>query len=83
MKAAVSGADLQRSLNAARSPLGEFQSRAVAKSSYHTTLPGAPDGEYVVFTFGTSLSNKAQAVETVTAMKVSDGTWRVAGYFIK
>jgi hypothetical protein len=29
------------------------------------------------------LSNKAQAVETVTAMKVSDGTWRVAGYFIK
>lgn len=83
MKAAVSSADLQRSLTVARGPFGELQSREVAKSSFHTTLPGAPDGEYVVFTFSTSFADKAQAVETVTAMKVSDGTWRVAGYFVK
>ena len=83
MQAAISSEALQRSLNAARAPLGELQSRNLAKASYHTTLPGAPDGEYVVFTFSTSLAHKAAAVETLTAMKGDDGAWRVAGYFVK
>jgi hypothetical protein len=42
-----------------------------------------PDGEYVVFQFNTSFEQKAAAVETVTAMREKDGTWHVAGYFIK
>jgi len=83
LQGAVSSEALQRSLNAARAPLGELQSRNLAKSSYHTTLPGAPDGEYVVFTFSTSFTHKAAAVETLTAMKGEDGVWRVAGYFVK
>jgi len=37
----------------------------------------------VVFQFSTSFENKASAVETVTAMKGEDETWRVAGYYIK
>ena len=48
-----------------------------------TTLPGAPDGEYVVLQFDTSFEQKAAAVETVTTIREKDGTWHVGGYFIR
>jgi hypothetical protein len=47
------------------------------------TLPGAPDGKYVVIQFESSFSNKKAAIETVTLMMDSDVKWRVSGYFIK
>ena len=55
----------------------------VASAKFSTSLRGAPDGEYVVFQFKSSIGNKASALETVTAMKDPDDTWRLAGYFIK
>lgn len=82
-QAAVSAQDWERSFNAARGPFGDLQTRQETSSSYSTTLPGAPDGEYVVFKFESAFDNKAAAVETVTAMKTADGSWRVAGYFIR
>ena len=82
-QAAVTKADWQRSLNAVRAPLGDLFSREVAASEYRITLPGAPDGEYVVFSCNASFEHKAQATETVTAMRQADGEWRVAGYYIK
>ncbi len=48
-----------------------------------SSLPGAPDGNYVVIQFKTTFEHKAQAVETVTPMLENDGVWRVTGYFIK
>jgi hypothetical protein len=51
--------------------------------NYKTSLPGAPDGEYVVIQFGTSFENKKTAIETVTPMLDKDGKWRVSGYYIK
>jgi hypothetical protein len=82
-QAAISSTDWAQSLTAARSPLGQLKSRDTLSATFSRTLPGAPDGEYVVFQFSTSFENKASAVETVTAMKDSDQTWRVAGYYIK
>jgi len=82
-QSAISKNDWVQSLNAVRTPIGTLRAREVASSSFSTTLPGAPDGEYVVFEFSSSFENKASALETVTAMKDSDGEWRVAGYFIK
>lgn len=82
-QAAVAKSDWQRQLTAVRSPLGAVQSREVASQDYRTTLPGAPDGHYVVFQFTTSFEHKANAVETVTAMQGDEGAWRVAGYFIR
>ena len=80
---AVTPAKWAHSMQAVRVPLGEVLSRAVTNTSYRTTLPGAPDGEYVVIQFATSFSNKAMAVETVTPMLATDGTWRVSGYYIR
>jgi len=71
------------SLGAVRAPLGETASRGFKGATYTTTLPGAPDGEYVVIQFDTAFANKGSAVETVTPMKDEDGRWRVSGYFIR
>lgn len=80
---AVSQRKWEQSMRSFRKPLGKLVSRRFESSMYKTSLPGAPDGEYVVMQFNTSFANKESAVETVTAMLDKDGTWRVAGYFIR
>ena len=73
----------EKQLTAVREPLGKLISREVIKKEYLTSLPGAPDGEYVVIQYSTDFENKKDAVETVTPMKDKDGHWRVSGYYIK
>jgi hypothetical protein len=73
----------EQAMQAVRTPLGKLVSRKVKSASYKTSLPGAPDGEYVVIEFETSFLNKKTAVETVTPMMDNDGNWRVSGYYIK
>jgi len=70
-------------LNGVRRPLGNLLSRKVAKTTSAKSLPGAPDGNYLVMQFATSFANKKNAVETVTFMREKDGIWRAAGYYIK
>jgi Protein of unknown function (DUF4019) len=82
-KGAVTQDQWKTSLKAAREPLGKVVSRQMKSAGHETTLPGAPDGEYVVIQFETSFENKAAAIETVTPMMDKDGVWRISGYFIK
>lgn len=81
-KGAVDEASWGRQLGPVREPLGAVKSRVPSSATYATTLPGAPDGEYVVIRFATSFEHKASAVETVTPM-LDGGTWKVSGYYIK
>lgn len=78
----VSSEQWQEALEKAREPLGKILSREVQSTSQHTSLPGAPDGEYMVVKLASSFENKARATETVTFKKVQ-GQWRAVGYFIK
>lgn len=80
---AVSKDQWTASMNAFRKPLGKVIERSLKSSRYVTSLPGAPDGEYVVIQFDTVFEEKAEAIETVTPMMDSDGAWRVSGYFVK
>ena len=82
-RAAVKQDQWEQSLLAVRKPLGKLISRKVKRTSYKTSLPGAPDGEYVVIQFETSFENKKSAIETITPMMDTDGSWRVSGYYIK
>ena len=66
-----------------RRPLGAVLTRKLKSKTYATELPGAPDGQYVVIQFDTAFQNKRVAVETVPPMLADDGSWLVAGYFIK
>jgi len=82
-KRALAQGQWEQSLTAVRTPLGALVSRDLISATYKTSLPGAPDGEYMVLQFKTSFENKRNAVETVTPMKDEDGAWRVSGYYIK
>jgi hypothetical protein len=82
-KQAVTKEQWEKTIKAVRPPMGELISRNVKSATYANSLPGAPDGEYVVIQFSTRFSNKNTAIETVTPMKDPDGKWRVSGYYIK
>lgn len=69
-------------MDGGRKPLGDLIKRYLKSADYRRSLPGAPDGEYFVIQFGASYSGKAEAVETVTAVREA-GDWKAAGYFIK
>jgi hypothetical protein len=80
---AVKQEQWEQSMQSIRKPLGKIVSRRVKSKIYSTSLPGAPDGEYVVIQFETSFEKKKSAIETVTPMMDKDDRWRVSGYFIK
>ncbi len=82
-RAAVTVEQWQRSMRAFREPLGRVVSRKLKSKHYTNTLPGAPDGEYVVIQYQTSFENKKSAIETITPMLDKDAKWRVSGYYIK
>ena len=80
---AVTAEQWEQAFVAARAPLGALVSRRIENASVAAELPGAPDGEYVVFQFSSSFEHKRSATETVTPMRDTDGQWRVSGYFIR
>jgi hypothetical protein len=82
-KASVTKKQWARQIQAARIPLGKNLSRELLSSDAFTSIPGAPNGEYVVIRFKASFENKKSAIETITPMMDKDGKWRVSGYFIK
>ena len=82
-KQAVTPAQWESAVKTASGPLGRVKSRQLQSAEYRRSLPGAPDGDYVVIQYATSFENKKSAVETITPMKDKDGVWRVSGYYIK
>jgi hypothetical protein len=79
---AVAQDQWEHTIAGVRKPLGDVVSRKLKSAQYAKSLPGAPDGEYVVLQFNTSFVNKKAAVETVTPKFDSDGNWKVSGYYI-
>nr|WP_319490223.1 DUF4019 domain-containing protein [uncultured Desulfobacter sp.] len=83
LKDAITAPQLEQSVSTARKPFRKLISREMTKQDYHTSLPGAPDGNYYVIQFTSKFENKAEAIETITTMKDNNGAWHVSGYFIK
>lgn len=82
-KAAVTKEQWQNTVRAVRVPLGKVVARKLKSKQYTKTLPGLPDGEYVVIQYETMFEKKQSAIETVTPLLDKDGKWRVSGYYIK
>ena len=70
-------------IKGSRPPFGAVQCRKLKSATYTKTLPGAPDGEYVVIQYDTNFAKKQSAVETITPMLDKDRNWRVSGYYIR
>jgi len=81
-QAAVTKQDWRNSMQVHRAPLGAIQSRTEASVQATHTLPGAPDGDYLLFRYNSSYSNKLSATETLTLAR-SNGAWGISGYFIR
>jgi hypothetical protein len=82
-RAAISKANWSAALKQAREPFGMVRSRKIASSEVKHSLPGAPEGEYVLIQYDTQFEHQAHAVETVVPMRDQDGNWKVSGYFVK
>jgi hypothetical protein len=82
-RAAVEAERWPAMVGAIRGTMGRNVSREVESARFASSMPGAPDGEYVVIRFRSSFERKKTAVETVTPMKETNGQWRVSGYFIR
>lgn len=65
-----------------RNGIGAVTSRTLRSATFTHTLPGAPDGDYVIIEYDTRFEKKTQSIETVTPMRDKDGRWKVSGYFI-
>jgi hypothetical protein len=83
VQASISKPNWIHAVGSARQPLGALISRKVKSATFTRSLPGAPDGEYVVIKYDAQFEHKGAAVETVTPLLDKDGSWKVSGYFIK
>jgi len=82
-KKAVSEEQWAKSLDGLRKPFGETVSRKRKSLKEMQSLPGVPDGEYMMIEFETNFSQKKDSIETVVLGKEDDGAWRVIGFFIR
>jgi hypothetical protein len=83
LQQAVSKTNWVSTMGNMRPPLGKLISRKVKSANYSRSLPGVPDGDYVVIQYDSEFEHKALAVETVVPSMAKDGSWKVSGYFIK
>lgn len=72
-----------KAIAAVRTPMGKLVTRKLKSAQLTHTMPGAPDGDYVILQFDTEFEHKKAAIETVTPLKDADGAWKVSGYYIK
>lgn len=70
---------VQNSYSCARAvrQLGKVLQGKLKSKQFMASLPGAPEGKYVVIQFDTSFENKKAAIEMITPMLDKDGKWRL------
>ena len=82
-KSKVSKEQWTSAIQSLRKPLGQFASRKIKSATYTTSLPDAPEGEYVLLEYDSSFESKKSVLEAVTLILEKDGKWRAVGYFIQ
>jgi hypothetical protein len=65
-----------------RKPLGGVTSRKLKSETPKSSIPGGPEGEYLVIRYESSFLARSMAVETVIVQRQAGG-WRVASYFVR
>jgi hypothetical protein len=82
IRAQVDRASFTSQIEKARAGVGAMQARDLIDAAYSTTVPGAPEGQYVVLHYHTNFANRHDVVETLT-LAFAKGYWRVSGYYIR
>jgi len=82
LRARVTPDQRRQALEALRKPLGEPKFRKLKDATEVTSLPGAPDGRYLVMQFETVFASERRLSEIVTFQQEKDGVWRAVDYVI-
>lgn len=69
-----------KAMDKIRKPLGSVVARTNVDIRTAKDPNGLPAGDYLVFFYKTSFSNKKEAFELLTLVQMSDGHWRVLTY---
>jgi hypothetical protein len=72
-----------KKLRGLRRPLGKLVSRQSGAAAVERSLPGLPDGLYVIVEFDSVFERKKKCVEVVTVMQEADGALKVARYAVR
>ena len=80
---AIAETDWIQKVRQARAPIGGVLSRNRRDAIAEKNPAGAPDGDYLIITYGSSFEKKADAIETFTLYQEADGSWRAVGYYIR
>lgn len=75
-------AEWVKTITANRSSRGAANARYIAAAGLTKSVPGFPDGEYIVLQFYATFQ-KGLALETVTLVKTAESQWFIADYAIK
>lgn len=79
----ISQAKWVEALQLVRKPLGAIKKRELAIAQAPTSLPGLPEGKYLILSFSTQFATSSStSVETLSMVEV-DGEYKAIGYFIK
>ena len=79
----ISQAKWVEALQLVRKPLGAIKKRELAIAQAPTSLPGLPEGKYLILSFSTQFAtSSSMSVETLSMVEV-DGEYKAIGYFIK
>lgn len=70
-------------IKAVREPLGKLSKRTFKSKQAVESIPGAPDGDYIIIQYDSVFENKKAAVETVVPMLEEDGKWKISGYYVR
>lgn len=63
--------------------VGTVVGRSLKSATYTTSMPNAPEGEYVEILFDSEFSKQKSVTEKIIPMLGEDGKWRVGGYYIE
>jgi hypothetical protein len=82
-QSSVSKEQWQQAVQGVRDSLGPLASRKFRASEYKASLPGAPEGKYVVVYYDTAFAKNPSTTESVTLVQEPDGSWKLVGYFVQ
>jgi Protein of unknown function (DUF4019) len=81
LRARITSKDWRAKVAPVREPIGAIMERKFLNVTVSSTMPGLPDGKYVVIQYNSRFAKKTAVIETVE-MVTEDNRWTVIGYFI-
>ena len=82
-KANVSRPEWVRKMTCLDPLMGHVTQRTVKSAETRTSIPGAPDGKYLLIVLQSVFEHKEKAMETIILRWDEVSRWTVSGYFLR